>query len=212
MTVKNTGRFVTFEGTDGSGKTTQLNAVAAWLEQKKGIGVFKTHEPGGGNSSIRNILLKELSQDIPARADIDLWLFLADRAVHIPIIREHLSRGQWMLCDRFSGSTLAYQGYAKGVDLCRIRAEDVIARQGLDPDLIILCDVDPNEGIRRMDANKREKSSFDKLPVSFHKKVREGFLDQVRRTPQRWFVVDAACSADDVTKEIIAELERKFAL
>lgn len=209
---KKRGIFITFEGIEGSGKSTQVLALVKELA-KKGITSFLTKEPGGGLAALRNVLLYDLPKnlDLSVKPDVELWLFLADRAMHVLLMRERLECGEWVLCDRFSASTIAYQGYARGLELERIRNEDARARQGLEPDLVILLDLDPTIGLRRVRTRRAElPTQFDQEERSFHQNVRYGFLQEFQRDSQRWCIIDATKDRDDITKIIIAELERRF--
>ena len=206
------GIFITFEGIEGSGKSTQVLALVETLE-KKGIMAYPTKEPGGGLASLRKVLLYEIPLDIIVKSDVELWLFLADRATHVPLMREHLERGEWVLCDRFSASTIAYQGYARGLDLERIRSEDSRARQGLESDLVILLDLDPTIGLHRVRARCTEPpTQFDQEDWLFHQKVRGGFLQESQRDPTRWLIIDATKEPHVITASIVAELERRFSV
>ena len=178
--------FITFEGSEGSGKSTALRVVAAHLENQ-GVEVMTTREPGGGSMGprVREILLH--GGDLDLRAEI--FLFLADRAQHgAEVIRPALAAGKVVLCDRYADSTVAYQGHARGFDVERLREWNAIATGGLVPDLTLLFDLEPEIGLARI-ANK---DRLDAEPLEFHRRVRQGFLAEVARDPGRWVTLDAA--------------------
>lgn len=186
-------RFITFEGPDGSGKTTQIRLLAERL-RAAGREVVLTREPGGGGPvavEIRNLLLHggEMARDT------EILLFFAARAEHVAsLIRPALVQGKVVLCDRYTDSTLAYQGYGLGVDLAAIRALHRFATGDLWPDRTIVLDIAPEVGLKRQaDANRMEERGLE-----FASKVRNGFLALAAEDPQRIKVVDASGSIEDV--------------
>lgn len=170
----NKGKFIVFEGCEGSGKSTQLERLSKWLESQ-GVGVYCTREPGG--TSIGKELRKHLvdNNDTDLLPITELLLYLADRSEHISLINKNLDLGYWVLCDRFSWSTLAYQGYARGHDLKLVKLLNSVACQGLKPDWTILLDIDPVIGSARKH-RQAEINKFEKETIEFHRKVREGYL------------------------------------
>jgi dTMP kinase len=178
--------FVTFEGPEGSGKSTALRAVSEWLKDA-GHEVLETREPGAGEvgKKIRDILLhgEELL------GTTETFLFLADRSHHIKsIVRPALSEGKVVLCDRHADSTVVYQGHARGMDVGLLRELNRIATDGLKPDLTLLIDLPPEIGLGRI----TNKDRLDAEPLEFHEKVRHGFLTEAQLEPGRWVVVDGS--------------------
>lgn len=184
--------FVTFEGTEGSGKSSALAAVAMALE---GLGckVVRTREPGAGElgKRVREALLH--GENLTARAE--LFLFLADRSEHVAkIVSPALASGSVVLCDRYIDSTVAYQGHARGLPVELLRELNLYATQGLIPDLTLLFDLDPEVGLGRLSDPDR----LDREPLEFHQKVREGFHIERAFDPERWVLIDASLQASEV--------------
>ena len=199
------GTFVTFEGGEGSGKTTLSMGVFEKLKSE-GKEVIYTREPGGTafGEGIRQLLLHWQGVRIYPRSE--LFTFLAARAQHVEeVIRPALEAGKVVICDRFEDSTLAYQGYGRGLPVEQILEASRLVRGGLKPDLTFLLDLDPELGFKRI---KRGKDRMEKEPLEFHKKVRRGFLTLAKREPKRFCVVDARRSAEQVFNQICGRLER----
>jgi dTMP kinase len=184
--------FITLEGPDGSGKTTQVAPLEEYLRQV-GYDVITTREPGGtriGNE-IRQTLLNLRSEGMNPRSEI--LLFLAARAQLVEeTIRPALQRGTLVISDRYGDSTLAYQGYGSGADLDTLRQLLRFATGDLQPDLTILFDLDAAEGIRRRQNFGGEWNRLDANPQEYHDRVRQGYLELAAREPQRWVVMDAS--------------------
>lgn len=188
--------FITFEGIEGCGKSTQVERIARRLEIL-GIPVVVTREPGGTpiGEHIRHILLSSRNQDLTPLAE--LFLYEADRAQHMTqVVRPALARKEWVLCDRFFDATTAYQGYARAQDLAMTLQLNAIASFGMTPDMTFLLDLPVSVGIKR--ALKRNEASaesgqdrFEKEQLKFHKAVREGYLDLARKNRKRFVVLDA---------------------
>lgn len=182
--------FITLEGSEGSGKTSQLPALEEFLRHQ-GVPLYVTREPGGtpiGNQ-VREILMGMENKAMHARTEI--LLFCASRAQLVEeVIRPRLAAGQVVLCDRYADSTLAYQGYGRGVNLDWLRRLLDFATGGLKPDLTLLLDVDVEEGLRRK-RSSREWNRLDAEEVAFYQKVRQGYLAMAAAEPQRWVVIDA---------------------
>ncbi len=188
-------RFIVFEGGEKVGKTTQLARAKDYL-QAQGYTVVLTHEPGGGDSAIREKLLDKKGVLAPEE---ELDLFCQDRALHITnVILPALERGAIVLCDRFEPSTIAYQGYGRGIDLELIKNKSAAARGGILPDLIVLLDANPEVVLSREEATSR----FDAEKLEFHQRVREGFLTQAREDPEHWRIVDATQLIENVWHQI----------
>ena len=210
--------FVTFEGIEGSGKSTALRLLAAHLQQL-GHDPVLTREPGGSalGRSLRPILLDARTRGLSSRAEIHL--FLADRAQHVAeVIRPALEAGQTVLCDRFSDSTLAYQGYGRGHDLEQLRLINAQAIGGLAPDITFLLDLEVSEGLERAGKRNRAKGTvvsegrFDSESLHFHQRVREGYLALAEAEPERITVIDAAQEPEDVLIQCLSALEARLQL
>ena len=193
--------FITFEGPEGSGKSTQLPELARFLEEF-GMSVVKTREPGGTKigDQIREVLMRMDNTELHPRTEI--LLFLAARAQLVEeLIVPSLQQGKIVLCDRYGDSTLAYQGYGHGLDLDSLRAMLHFATGGLKPDLTILLDVDVVTGLKRKKV-KEEWNRLDAFELSFHERVREGYHILAKKEPDRWKIVDATQEPEQVQKEI----------
>jgi dTMP kinase len=209
-------RFITFEGGDGSGKTTQLKALESYLAAR-GKSCLSTREPGGTSlgEHIRQVLL-EVGQQ-PITSATELFLYLADRAQHIhEVIIPALDQGKIVLCDRHTDSTLAYQGYGRGIDLGLLRSLNDIASQGIKPDLTLLFDCPVEIGLSRTAqrqstaASGRSEDRFEREKIEFHERIRVGFLELARAEPDRFRIINAAGSAEEVTQEIKNIIEREL--
>ena len=206
--------FITFEGPEGSGKTTQMELLRSYLEEK-GYPVLATREPGGTSigDQIRAILLDPQSTEmLPAS---EALLFSAARAqiVH-QVIHPHLARGGIVLCDRYADSTMAYQGYGHGLDLEMLHTITALATGGLKPDLTIYLDIEVGEGLRRKlaahEASQEEWNRLDRQEMAFHRRVREGYLQMAAREPDRWLVIDATQPLEVIQASIRAGVEAKL--
>ena len=200
---KTRGRFITLEGVEGSGKSTQIRHLADVLTQA-GYHVLQTREPGGTATAeaIRQILLTASSQD-PVTPQTEALLVLAARHQHVThLIEPALRRGTVVLCDRFSDSTLAYQGYARGLDLQWLRTVNEVAANGLTPDLTLVLDLPVSVGLARRRADRGEQNRLDRETERFHRKVRRGFLTLAAEEPRRMTIVNANRPAQDVQDEL----------
>lgn len=198
------GLFIAFEGGEGGGKSTQARALHRRLA-RLGLPVVLTHEPGG--TALGNNLRRWLKQARELTAPAEFFLFAASRAqLAAEVIGPHLSQGGIVICDRFAPSSVAYQGHARGLDPGLIQAANEIATQGLRPDLLVLLDMAPEEGLGRKGSAKRDR--FEREKVAFHRRVREGYLEMARADPQRWLVVDASLPRAQVTKIIWARVSQ----
>ncbi len=183
--------FITFEGSEGSGKTSQLPALAQYL-QESGYAVLATREPGGTRigDQIRQILGNLDNTDMHPRTEI--LLFQASRAQLVEqVIRPHLASGGIVLCDRYADSTIAYQGYGYQADLVQLRALVDYATRGLKPDLTLLFDLDVEEGLRRR-SKGGEWNRLDAFQLDFYQRVRQGYHLMAQAEPERWAIVDAS--------------------
>lgn len=198
-----TGRFITLEGPEGAGKTVVANRLVAALTAR-GVAVRLTREPGGTRlgEELRRILLARDGAALSPRADA--LLFNAARAQLVAeVIAPSLDAGEVVICARFTDSTLAYQGYGAGVPLADLRSLADVATGGLAPDLTILLDVPPEQGLRRKAEAERTRfeASFD---LEFHRRVRAGFLDLADAEPDRFVVVDSSRHIDLVFADALA--------
>lgn len=192
------GLFITFEGIDGCGKSTQLNLLAEYLKDK-GIEVLITREPGavGLGEKLREILL---NYDGEVSSNCEAFLFLADRAQHIDtIVRPAIAAGKIVLCDRHTDSTVAYQGYGRGVDLSQINLLNNIATSGLKPDLTFIFDVDIETSQERVGKNKDRMESAG---LEFHQKVRGGYLEIAKNDSERVKVINSKDSIDNIFDKV----------
>jgi dTMP kinase len=194
--------FITFEGPEGSGKTTQIRLLVEWLRQQ-GHDVVLTREPGGTDigDQIRAVLHDPHNTAMDAGAEI--LLYSADRAQHVAQrIRPALAAGRVVVSDRYADSTLAYQGYGRGLDLETLRAITGFATGGLTPDLTLYLDIVPKEGLQRRQLGGDEWNRLDAEAPEFHQRVRAGYLELVTQQPERWAVIDGNRSVEEVQAEI----------
>ncbi|MBL7179866.1 MAG: dTMP kinase [Pseudomonadota bacterium] len=210
--------FITLEGIEGSGKTTQAKHIVEFL-QGKGYECVATREPGGTEigKKIRAILLDPESNDMDPL--VELLLYTADRAQHVKqIVLPLLSAGKMVLCDRYYDATLVYQGFARGLDIGLIRSLHQLILADLKPDITILLDLAPQEGLSRAwkqiknGARADIESRFEKETLLFHEKVRSGYLELSRLEPERFRVVDASTDEFRVRKTILKILASELKL
>lgn len=203
--------FITFEGIEGSGKTTQLRKLAERLPS-----AVVTKEPGGTpiGDRIRAILLDPQSTGMDATTE--LFLYAASRRQHVAeLIQPALARGGVVLCDRYTDSTLAYQGFGRRLDLDELRTLNDWATARLVPDLTLLFDLAEEAGLRRArsrndaSAALQDESRFEAEDLRFHRRVREGYLSLAKAEPQRWAIVDGDGTPDEVFARLLEELERR---
>ena len=199
----NNGLFITVEGADGCGKTTQLMLLAKYLKQHN-YEVIVTREPGakGLGEKLRDILLN-YDGDVSSRAE--LFLFLADRAQHMDVvIKPAVAAGKIVLCDRHTDSTVAYQGYGRGLDIERIKYLNVIATSGRKPDLTFVFDIDVETSMQRVG---KDKDRMESAGDEFFNKVRNGYLAIAKQEPERVKVFDATKPIEEIFKEVVTAIK-----
>lgn len=197
------GLFITFEGADGCGKTTQLELLDKYFREKNKQTLL-TREPGakGLGIKLREILL---NYDGEVSPQCESFLFLADRAQHVDcIIKPALQEGKIILCDRHTDSTVAYQGYGRGLDLDRINTLNNIATGGLKPDLTIVFDVDVETSMQRVG---KEKDRMESAGIEFFNKVRNGYLMIAKKEPNRVKVIDSSDTIENIHKKVVELIE-----
>lgn len=209
------GRFITLEGPEGSGKSTQALRLVRRL-QAQGLDVLATREPGGTpiGEEIRRILQhEEAGEDMLPEAE--LFLFLASRAQLVrKVIRPALERGVWVVCDRFADSTAAYQGFGRGCDLEEVLALNAVALGGLNPDLTLLLDLDVELGFERLRMRQKAgglgQDRIERADRAFHERLRQGYLELARRSPERFRIFDAAMPPDALENAVWEAVVREL--
>lgn len=206
------GRFITLEGGEGGGKSTQARRLAAMLESEAGE-VLLTREPGGspGAEQIRRLLVD---------GEVHRWDAITETLLHFAARRDHLvntvqpalARGAWVISDRFADSTMAYQGFGHGVDRDAIAELYRICVGSLKPDLTLILDLPVEAGLARAAGRGGGEDRYERMDVAFHERLRQGFLEIARREPARCVVIDAARSEDEVHAQIIAAVRDRMAL
>lgn len=208
--------FITLEGIEGAGKTSQLENMVAFIESR-GRECLTTREPGGTpiGAHIRKLLLDPDSREMDPGAE--LLLYVADRIQHIrTVIEPHLAAQRVVLCDRFFDATLVYQGYARGLDKTLIRQLHQLVCDNLKPDLTLLFDLAPEVGLARAwqqigSGDRTDKESrFEQEKIEFHRSVRAGYLDLAKREPHRFRIIDAQQNERQVAQAIEQELKAYF--
>ncbi|XGV98821.1 MAG: dTMP kinase [Leptolyngbya sp. BL-A-14] len=216
------GKLIVFEGVEGCGKTTQLKRSQQWfidsgwqaLLKAKGYGsqLAITREPGGTElgAKVRQLLLEHATAE-PIQSRAELLLYAADRAQHVDgYLNPQLQQGAMILCDRYTDSTIAYQGYGRGIDLNLIHQLNAIATGGLESDLTLWLDLDADIGLART----RQRGTLDRIEqadTSFHQRVQQGFTELAQRYPQRITRIDATPTEAEVAEQIQTVLSQKFA-
>lgn len=204
--------FLTLEGVEGSGKSAVLAGLAHFLEAR-GHKPLLTREPGGSplGNDLRPLLLRDGVKLDPLA---ELFLFQADRAQHVAeVIRPALASGSWVLCDRYADSTIAYQGYGRGLDLGLLRSLSDTATGGLWPDLTLLLDIDPEAGLARARRRNNElglsqaEGRFEAEELAFHQRIRQGFLQLAAAEPKRYRVIDSSAPLEEVVRAAVQIVE-----
>jgi len=210
MTGATFGRFITFEGGEGTGKSTQVALIAADLRETN-LEIVETREPGGSPGAER---IRELLVNGPT----DRWEPVTETMLHFAARREHLERtirpaldrGAWVICDRFADSSMAYQGYGLGVsrELISDLYRNVVG--DLKPDLTFILDIPPEIGLKRADDRQSGGTRYERMDVAFHECLREGFLDIAKHEPERCVVLDATATIDAISTEIRQQIKSRL--
>jgi dTMP kinase len=206
------GRFITMEGGEGAGKSTQLELLAAALD-RTGIAVRRTREPGGsaGAEAIRTLLLEGADERWDAVSEA--LLLYASRRDHVArLIAPALERGVWVICDRFADSTLAYQGYGRGLPLTDLAVLHRLALGDFAPDLTLILDLPVEEGLARAARRTQSTDRFERLDRAFHERLREGFRQIAAAEPQRCVLIDAAGDRDSVHRVVLAAVSDRLGI
>ena len=203
------GRFLTFEGTDGAGKSTQLPRIERWL-RGRGIETIVTREPGGTpfGESLRTLLLDSRFHGMSPVAE--LLVMFAARAEHLERrIVPALAGGAWVLCERFTDATFAYQGGGRGIDPARIGALEQAVQGDVRPDLVIVLDLPIEIGLARS-ARRGAADRFEREDIAFFRRVREVYLGRARKDPERYVIIDAGADERTVTEHLIRAISERF--
>lgn len=192
------GRFITFEGIDGAGKSTQVEVIHQTIAAR-GIEVVRTREPGGTplSEKIRELLLTQSMQP-----STETLLFFASRAEHIAsVIKPAIERGAWVLSDRFTDATYAYQVGGRGFPAAKVEALEEWTQEGFGPDLTVLFDIEPEVAAQRV-AQARNLDRFEKESLDFFTRVRNAYLERARRNPQRFLIIDSMRDKETISEEL----------
>ena len=203
------GKFISIEGTEGVGKSTNIAFIKKWLANKQ-INIIETREPGGTPlaEQIRELLLSKREEHVDSKTE--LLLMFAARCQHVSQkIKPALEAGQWVLSDRFTDASYAYQGAGRALGLDKLQQLDAWALQGFKPDLTIMLDLPIDVGLARA-AKRSEKDRFESEKVEFFTKVREGYLTIAQREPERMKVIDASGTIEQVQEQLATVLETFF--
>jgi len=202
-------RFITFEGGEGSGKSTQIKILKNKLSKKHKVIV--TREPGGTIEAelIRKLLVKGKSNKWSGTTEV-LLNFTARKDHVDKIIIPSLKNGKWVLCDRFSDSTLAYQGYGRNVSENLIRNLNRSLINNLKPSLTILLDIDPNVGLGRSKRRNNNELRYENMPLSYHKKIRNAYLDIAKKNKKRIKIIDASLDKDSISEIIWSFIQKEL--
>ena len=205
-------QFITFEGGEGSGKSTQINLLHNFLIEK-GKDVVSTREPGGTPSA-------EIIRDLLTKGDADRWspatealLMWAARSEHVEkLIKPSLDKGKWILCDRFYHSTYAYQGVGHNLGIENMRIIKKIIIGEITPNLTFILDIDPVNGIGRTKNRVSNEDRFEKMNLAFHNNLRKAFIQFAKKNPKRFIVIDAELSLEKISEIISSEVQTRFQL
>ena len=202
--------FITLEGPEGSGKTTQAHLLAEYLKDKE-VDLILSREPGGTSigDKIRDILHDPTNTEMFPWAEV--LLYSASRAQLVAqIIRPALEAGKVVVCDRYADSTMAYQGYGRGLDLAALREITHLATGDLTPDLTLFIDIQPEQGLQRRLSGGDEWNRLDQETLEFHRRVRSGYLELISMAPERWVTVDGSPSIDEVHQAVRSVVDTRM--
>ena len=205
--------FITLEGPDGSGKSTQASLLVTFLGEN-GYDVLHTREPGGTpiGDQIREVVHSLKNEEMHPHTEV--LLYVASRAQLVAqVIRPALADGKLVVCDRYADSTLAYQGYGHGLDLTALRVLLNFATGGLTPDLTLYFDISAEEGLKRREQDAQSGGEYNRLddhPLDFHRRVREGYMTLIKSAPDRWAVIDAAQSVADIHQQVQTIIKQRL--
>ena len=205
--MRNKGYFITIEGVEGAGKTTQIHLLAEALNDN----VVVTREPGGTplSEKIRELFLFEET----ISATTELLLIAAARTQHLTeLIIPSLEEGKTVICDRFSDATIAYQGFRKGIDLKLVKQINDIATNGLTPDITFLLDLPPNIGLQRKHDSSEPLTRLEFETITLHEKVRDGYLSVAHAEPKRVILIDAQLDVDTIHEKLVSEIKNRLQL
>lgn len=207
---KSRALLITFEGIEGSGKSTQIKALATWLK-KKGFPLLVTREPGGTPLAdrIRTHLLDARNHGISPRAE--LFLYEVARRDHVmEVIRPALLRGETVLCDRFTDATLAYQGFGRKIPIRLVQFLNEVATGGLKPDLTFLMDLPPKKGIDRARRRNKQLDRLESEAIDFHQRVRRGYLTLARKEKRRFRIIHADSNRNQILEKICRAVAKRL--
>lgn len=200
--------FITFEGPEGSGKTTQIKKLASYLKEKQ-LPVVVTRQPGGTQIGLQ---IRQVLHDVGNEAmtsEAEILLYAADRAQHVgELIRPALAAGTIVLCDRYVDSTFAYQGYGRGLNLENLATITNFATGGLMPDLTFFLDIDLSSGLNRRETGDVEMNRMDLQQMEFYERVYQGYKKLIQADPERWICIDAGRSVDAIQDELRSIVDR----
>ncbi|WP_018888068.1 dTMP kinase [Paenibacillus massiliensis] len=208
--MKGKGRFITFEGGEGSGKTTVIRCLAQRL-QEEGYPVIATREPGGIEiaEQIRSVILDTANTTMDARTEA--LLYAAARRQHlVERVEPAIEEGKMVLCDRFVDSSMAYQGHARGIGMTEVGMINQFATNARQPDVTYYLDIEPELGLTRIASNQRDRDRLDREGLEFHYMVKEGYSLLIEQNPERICVIDASRSIEDVTNDIYEHLKKRI--
>lgn len=206
MSQQTSGKFITLEGGEGVGKSTNLRFITEWLE-RQGIEFVQTREPGGTPlaEQLRTLLLEKREESVDPTAE--LLMVFAARAQHLnQVIKPALADGKWVICDRFTDATYAYQGGGRGLDRAMIGELEQLVQGDLRPDRVLLLDLDPKIGLQRAAATG-EADRFESEQAAFFRKVRAAYRERAEAAPDRYALIDASLPLQDVQAHLARELE-----
>ena len=208
MKKKYSGFFISIEGGDGVGKTTAIKTLEEKLN-KNNIKYYLTREPGGSkiSESIRNIILDKNNTEEDSKTEA--LLYAASRRQHlVEIVLPRLEKGELVITDRYIDSSLAYQGYARGIGIKKVLLINTFAIDSYFPDLTFFLDLSPEEGLKRISQNKREEDRLDKEKDSFHQKVYAGYKKVIKKYKKRFVIVDASKSPDEIAEFMLDKIKK----